>query len=140
MRASVSEESLRAPSLTLVSATEAGENDREEDFPATSKQMSDRRPGGSASTAPHANGGGVSGWQPWCRSVHHPLLKCPSITASVRGAVTSTETRNTGAKETLSHCARPSSLSRLRISSFPHSPACGSHPLSLSLSPLLPGS
>lgn len=60
------------------------------DFPATSKQMSDRCPGGSVSTAPGGNVG-ISGLELRCQSVHHPLSRCHSITASVRSPVISAE-------------------------------------------------
>lgn len=58
------------------------ENDQEEDFPATSKQMTDHRPEGSVSTAHDVNGR-ISEQELRCQSVHHPLSKCHSITASV---------------------------------------------------------
>lgn len=48
------------------------ENDQEEDFPATSKQMTDHRPGGSLSTAPDVNEMFCEQQLP-CQSVHHPL-------------------------------------------------------------------
>lgn len=54
---------------------------QEEDFPATSKQMTDHRPEGSVSTAPAGNAGDL--WARLrCQSVHHPLFWCHSITAS----------------------------------------------------------
>lgn len=54
---------------------------QEEDFPATSKQMTDHRPEGSVSTAPAGNAGDL--WARLrCQSVHHPLFWCHSITVS----------------------------------------------------------
>lgn len=53
-----------------------GETIKREDIPATSKQMTDHRPGGSVSTAPAAaagGNGGISEQKLRCQSVHHPL-------------------------------------------------------------------
>lgn len=57
----------------------------EEDFPVTSEQMSDRRPGDSISAASDANGR-FSDQQLRRRSVHH-VTWCHSVTASARATV-----------------------------------------------------
>lgn len=126
MSTHVSPGGIAARTISLSLGDRGGEeNDQEEDFPATSKQMTDHRPGSSLSTAPDGNERFCE-QQLRCQSVHHPLHQVSFH--HTQSDVRREGRKNSRAQETLSHCR--SSL--FIFPSFPKTPAGGSPRESLS--------